>query len=112
MRNRILALTVLLFSGNFCLAACPSADLTDDCIVNFDDFAMMAEWWLEDCDSSNNFCEWADFDLSSQVGPNDLAILAADWLGNYAFVTTWDTTLGDGTTVTLALAGTVDATIH
>ena len=28
-----------------------------------------------------------------------------------AFITTWDTSLGDGTTVTLALAGTVDATI-
>ena len=28
-----------------------------------------------------------------------------------AFVTIWDTSLGDGTTVTLALAGTVDATI-
>ena len=29
-----------------------------------------------------------------------------------AFVTTWDTRLGEGTTVTLALAGTADATIH
>jgi surface protein len=29
-----------------------------------------------------------------------------------AFVTKWDTNLGDGTTVTLALAGTVNATIH
>jgi hypothetical protein len=28
-----------------------------------------------------------------------------------AFVTTWNTSLGDGTTVTLGLAGTVDATI-
>ena len=112
MRNVILVLTVLLFSASFCLAACPSADLTDDCFVNFEDFAMMAEWWLEDCNSSNNFCEGADFDLSSQVDPNDLAILAADWLvENYAFVTTWDTSLGDDTKVTLALAGTVDATI-
>jgi len=93
------------------VAACPSADLTDDCFVNFEDFAMMAEWWLEDCNSSNNFCEGADFDLSSQVDPTDLAILAADWLENYAFVTTWDTSLGAGTTVTLALDGTVNATI-
>jgi surface protein len=30
---------------------------------------------------------------------------------NDAFITTWDTSLGSGTTVTLALAGTVDATI-
>jgi len=41
---------------------------------------------------------------------NDLADMAADWL-NGPFVTTWNTNLGAGTTVTLALAGTVDATI-
>ncbi len=65
---------------------------------------MMAEWWLEDCNSSNNFCEGADFDLPSQVDANDLAILTADWLEKCtAFVTTWDTSLGAGTTVTLAV---------
>ncbi len=29
-----------------------------------------------------------------------------------SFITTWDTSLGEGTTVTLGLAGSVDATIH
>jgi len=42
MRNRILALTVVLFSGGVCLAACPSADLNGDCLVNFLDFHLMA----------------------------------------------------------------------
>ena len=42
MRNRILALTVVLFLGGVCLAACPSADLNGDCLVNFLDFHLMA----------------------------------------------------------------------
>ncbi len=28
------------------IAACPSADLTGDCFVDFDDFAVMANQWL------------------------------------------------------------------
>jgi len=93
------------------LAACPSADLTGDCFVDFNDFAVLADWWLADCNSSNSFCYGADFDSSSRVEPNDLAVLAADWLKNCPFVTTWNTSLAAGTTVTLALAGTVDAVI-
>ncbi len=81
-------LSIFVFIGNTAFAACPSADLSGDCFVNYEDFAIF-----------------------SQVDANDLAILAADWLENYAFITTWDTSLGSGTTVTLALAGTVDATI-
>ena len=42
MRENTLVLTVLVFSAGFCLAACPSADLTGDCFVDFNDFAMMA----------------------------------------------------------------------
>jgi surface protein len=103
-------LSIFVFIGSTSFAACPSADLTDDCCVNFADFAIMGEWWLQDCNSSNSFCGGADFDLSRQVDANDLAILAADWL-NCPFVTTWNTSFGDGTTVTLALSGTVDATI-
>jgi len=99
-----LSLCVCFITSGFAFSDCPSADLTGDCFVNFQDFAMMAEWWLEDCNSSNNFCEGADFDLPSQVDANDLAILTADWLEKCtAFVTTWDTSLGAGTTVTLAV---------
>jgi len=95
-----------------CFAACPQADLSGDYFVNVEDYAILAEWWQEDCHSLNNFCEGADFDLSGQVDPNDLAIVVGDWLGTCLFVTTWDTSLGPGTTVTLALADTVDATIN
>ena len=117
MRRRELfiniSLMVVLFSCSWAVAGCPPADLTGDCFVDYEDFAVLSEWWLADCNSVNNFCDGADVDLSSQVDANDLAILAADWLDNYyrAFVTTWNTNNGTGTTVTLALAGTVDATI-
>ncbi|MHC4676602.1 MAG: hypothetical protein ACYTBZ_29305, partial [Planctomycetota bacterium] len=107
----VISLALFVFICNNALAACPSADLTGDCCVDYEDFADMGGWWLQDCYPSNNYCGGADFDLSSRVDANDLAILTADWLDNYAFVTTWDTSLGPNTTVTLALAGTVDVTI-
>ena len=37
MQNNILVLIVFLLSGNFCLAACPSADLTRNCFVDYED---------------------------------------------------------------------------
>ena len=113
MNGKILAISVgvamCLIGSSW--AKCPSADVTGDYFVSFEDFAIVSDWWLEDCNSANNFCDGADFDLSSQVDATDLTILTADWLEDCAFVTTWDTSLGDGNTVTLALAGTVDATI-
>jgi formylglycine-generating enzyme required for sulfatase activity len=46
MRDKILVPTVLLFSGSLCLAFCPSADLTGDCFIDFEDFALIADQWL------------------------------------------------------------------
>jgi hypothetical protein len=42
-----ISLVVLVFSGGFAIADCPSADLTGDCFVNFEDFALMANQWLD-----------------------------------------------------------------
>lgn len=41
-----------------------------------------------------------------KVNLEDFAIMASKWMTDWssAFVTTWDTSLGTGTTVTLALA--------
>ena len=61
MRNGILVLTLLLFSGDFCLATCPSADLNGNCFVDFEDFAVLA-------------AQWATSDF------NDIAVMAAHWL--------------------------------
>lgn len=93
MRFYPLILICLVVSSNSSFAACPSADLTGECKVNLDDFAAMASGWLTTYDA------------------NDLADMASQWLDNGAFITIWDTSLGSGTTVTLALAGTVNAMI-
>ncbi len=93
MKKAILVCAILMLSTSG-HAACPTADLSGDCKVNLDDFAIMASGWLTTYDAI------------------DLADMAFQWLiDESAFVTTWDTSLGEGTTVTLALAGDVDATI-
>jgi surface protein len=86
---------VLLISSIYAatFAACPSADLTGDCKVDLGDFAVIGADWL------------GGYDLS------DVNSLADQWLDDGAFVTTWDMSLGDANTVTIALTGTVDAEI-
>ncbi|UCG49173.1 MAG: SUMF1/EgtB/PvdO family nonheme iron enzyme [Phycisphaerales bacterium] len=42
----VMALIVIAVSGILCFAACPRADLTGDCRVDFNDFAVMASEWL------------------------------------------------------------------
>ena len=95
MKQLMIIVTAILCIGSPLWAACPSADLTGDCKVNLEDFAVMAAGWL------------------TTYNTNDLDDLADQWLEDQsnAFITTWDTSLADGNTVTLALAGTVDATI-
>ncbi len=85
-------LAVLIFSG-VAGGVYPSYDITGDYIVDMEDLDAMVSGWL----TSYNL--------------DDLAGLSNEWLKNYAFITTWDTSLGDGTTVTLALGGIVNATI-
>jgi formylglycine-generating enzyme required for sulfatase activity len=64
MAKRIwsILLIVFLFSGGSALAACPSADLSGDCFVNFEDFAVIGAQWL-------NVYDW-----------NDVNTLANQWL--------------------------------
>lgn len=75
-----ISLAVLIFAGVAAAAGYPSADVSGDSGVNFDDFSIVASG------------------LQSSRPE--------------AFVTTWDTSLGDDSTVTLALAGEVDAIIN
>jgi len=85
---------MLSAAGAVASGACPSADLTDDCRVDLDDFAILADQWM------------TEYDM------DDLTDMVSQWLEDgSAFVTTWDTNLAAGTTVTLALAGTVNAEI-
>ena len=65
MKSYITILVTVLFVSCFGLpgfGACPSMDFTDDCRVNFADFAVFAEQWLTVYDS------------------NDLAVMALEWL--------------------------------
>ncbi len=60
-------------------------------------------------------CPRSDANGDCKVDMEDLAIMASEWLtegSSSAFVTTWDTSLAYDTTVTLALAGEVDAIIE
>jgi len=51
------------------------------CIVNFDDFAIFAEWWLEpNCSEENNWCSGADLNHSDGVDILDLSLLVDEWL--------------------------------
>ncbi|RKY24828.1 MAG: hypothetical protein DRP62_02860 [Planctomycetota bacterium] len=48
--------------------------------VNFVDYSAMANWWeAENCAASND-CNGMDFDFSSTVDGNDLAIICNYWL--------------------------------
>ncbi len=63
--------------------------------------------------SGHAACPRSDANGDCKVNLEDLAIMASEWLTDrsHLFITTWNTDFGTGTTVTLALAGTVDATI-
>ncbi len=59
----------------------PVGDLRCPDGVNFTDFVWFAAGWLhDDCRESNYSCEGADLDKSGDVGPQDLALFAANWL--------------------------------
>ncbi len=57
-----MSLIVFLFSSSWAVAGCPSGDLSGDCFVNYEDFALLSGQWL------NGY----DFD--------DLAVMGNQWL--------------------------------
>jgi len=68
-----------LFVVSFC-------DLDSDGIVNFEDFAFFAEYWLQPC-RKPFWCCGADFDESGRVDSADLKTLADSWLScSYSLV--------------------------
>ena len=89
----------------------PTADFNVDGKVNGGDLAILAGQWLGEPNdpSADVMPDRGD----GFVGMQDLTELAANWgYDSGAFITTWDTSLEDGTDITLALCGEVDATIE
>jgi len=44
----LMSLVVFLFSNGFAVADCPSMDFTGDCKIDFKDFAVLADQWLNE----------------------------------------------------------------
>ena len=60
---------------------CRLCDLVMDGIINFRDFAILAERWLEDgCSEGNTWCQGADLTSDTYVDMRDISFLADCWL--------------------------------
>jgi DNA-binding beta-propeller fold protein YncE len=73
-----------LEGGVFCAPAygdhfAVEGDICGDKGVNFDDYTMLVQHWLSDCNDPN-WCDGCDLDKSGQVDTADLCILADNWL--------------------------------
>ncbi|MHC4635457.1 MAG: hypothetical protein ACYSYU_09685, partial [Planctomycetota bacterium] len=55
------------------------SDLTGDCYIDFNDFAIFANYWWQGCNSPD-WCEGSDFDYSQLVDQFDLKVLTEGWL--------------------------------
>ena len=70
----LIAFVVVTISGVSALADCPSADLTGDCFVDFEDFAMMANQWLtgDPCVPDDMvYIPNGEFEMGRHVGSGD-----------------------------------------
>ena len=80
MKSYITILAVLLFVSCFvlsCFAECPSADLTGDCFVDFEDFAVFASCFRLSCFDE---CSSADLTGDCFVDFEEFAVMAIQWL--------------------------------
>lgn len=55
------------------------SDLTQLGQIHFEDFAVIASRWLDDCGSANGFCDGADLDYSGTVDMIDLELFLWHW---------------------------------
>ena len=59
------------------------ADFVFDKIVNFQDFARLASWWLSACDADNNYCYGTDLFSDGIIDLKDLQEFILYWLCRY-----------------------------
>lgn len=61
--------------------SCAKADFNNDTEINYEDFGILAWYWLEvPCNEGNSWCEDADTDKSGWVDLDDLFVAARFWL--------------------------------
>jgi hypothetical protein len=58
-------------------------DFVLDKIVNFQDFARLASWWLSTCDAGNNYCYGTDLVSDGVIDLKDLQLWISYWLCRY-----------------------------
>jgi hypothetical protein len=58
---------------------CPTADLTDNCWVEYNDVTILGDFWLQTGCGTSNDCP-PDLDGSGTVDLGDLVVLASQWL--------------------------------
>jgi hypothetical protein len=54
-------------------------DLTGDCLVDLNDFALLGRWWLARCNESDD-CISADVIPDTWIDPDDLSVVIDQWL--------------------------------
>lgn len=58
----------------------PSRDFSGNGLVNLEDFAHFASWWLEEGCTDPTWCGQTDLDRDGLVGLGDLALFSEHWL--------------------------------
>jgi hypothetical protein len=58
-------------------------DLVRSGYVDWRDIGAFADEWSNDCNWSNNWCGWIDFDKSGRVDFSDFALFAQHWLSDF-----------------------------
>jgi len=71
----VVSLAPFVFIGNIAFCACPSADLSGDCFVDYEDFTLIGGQWLNGYDC-NNLTEMANQWLTTDPDvPNDMVYI-------------------------------------
>jgi len=59
----------------------PTGDFDQDCTVDLEDFARLAEVWMAgSCEAGNGWCSGGDLSQNGQVDPSDLERFLRHWL--------------------------------
>jgi O-glycosyl hydrolase len=89
--NTLAANSINTFVGTIVFETCDDvqaagyglpSDISGDCYVDFEDFAIIADYWLsKDCGLLNNYCDGADLEpMDGVVDFSDLGTFVKQWL--------------------------------